>query len=55
VDGLKKEIIYNLALAFEKAGETAKAYEQFKRIYEVDIRFRDVAARIEAGQKRGGV
>jgi tetratricopeptide (TPR) repeat protein len=49
MDGLKKEIIYNLGRAFDQSGDSAKAYEQFKRIYEVDIGYRDVSARVEKG------
>jgi tetratricopeptide (TPR) repeat protein len=52
MDPLKKEIIYNLGLAYEQAGDHAQAYEQFKRIYEVDIGYKDVRARVESRPKK---
>jgi tetratricopeptide (TPR) repeat protein len=47
-DDLKKEITYNLGIALEANQEQAKALEEFKKIYEVDMAYRDVAARVEA-------
>lgn len=43
---LKKEIIYELGQAYEKSGNTGKAIEQYKEIYQSDIGFRDVAEKI---------
>ncbi|MGC8743174.1 MAG: tetratricopeptide repeat protein [Verrucomicrobiia bacterium] len=47
-DDEKKELIYQLGCVYEKMGKKAEAIEQFKQIYEVDIGFRDVAAKIDA-------
>jgi tetratricopeptide (TPR) repeat protein len=47
MDSLKKEIIYSLALVYEKMGQKEKALESLKQIYEVDYGYRDVAARVE--------
>lgn len=47
-DDEKKELIFQLGLALEAMGRKADAIEQFKQIYEVDIGFRDVAARVDA-------
>lgn len=48
LDAEKKDLIYELALMFEKAGRAEDSVEQFKIIYESDIGFRDVAARVDA-------
>jgi tetratricopeptide (TPR) repeat protein len=48
MDELKKEIVYNLGLAYEASKQTEKSLEQWKKIYEVDMSYRDVAARVEA-------
>jgi tetratricopeptide (TPR) repeat protein len=47
-DEEKKELIYTLAGVFEQMGRKADALDQLKLIYEVDIGFRDVAARVDA-------
>jgi tetratricopeptide (TPR) repeat protein len=47
-DDEKKEIIYELGLVLEKMGKKEEAIEQFKQIYEADVGFRDVAAKIDA-------
>jgi tetratricopeptide (TPR) repeat protein len=46
-DDEKKELVYELGEALEKAGKANDAIEQFKLIYEVDIGYRDVAAKID--------
>jgi len=43
----EKDILYNLGNAAEASGDTEKAEDVYKRIYEVDISFRDVAQKIE--------
>jgi len=48
MDDLKKEIVYNLGLAYEASNQPQKAFEQWKKIYEVDMCYRDVAERVEA-------
>lgn len=47
-DEEKKELIYLLGCAFEKMGNAAAAIEQFKLIYEADIGYKDVAAKVDA-------
>lgn len=47
-DDEKKELIFQLGLALEAMGRKNDAMEQFKQIYEMDIGFRDVAARVDA-------
>ncbi len=46
-----KGILYDLATVKEKQGDLGKARECLARIYEVDIAYRDVAARLERLQK----
>jgi tetratricopeptide (TPR) repeat protein len=48
MDDLKKEIVYNLGLAYEANTQADKALDQWKKIYEVDMGYRDVAERVEA-------
>lgn len=47
-DDEKKELIYQLGCVLEKMGKKEEAIEQFKQIYEVDIGYKDVAAKIDA-------
>ncbi len=54
MDEVKKEISYNLGLAYEAAKQPEKALEQWKKIYEVDMTYRDVAERVEASYGGGG-
>ena len=52
-DDERKELLYTLGCVLEKAGKRAEAITQFEQIYEVDMKFRDVAARVDdyhAGQ-----
>jgi tetratricopeptide (TPR) repeat protein len=53
-DEEKKELIYALGSVFEKQGRTELAIEQFKQIYEVDIGFKDVAAKVDAYYANAG-
>jgi len=48
MDGIKKEMLYNLGLVYEKMGEKVKSIDCFKQIYEVDYGYRDVAKRVES-------
>jgi tetratricopeptide (TPR) repeat protein len=50
---IKKEISYNLGLAYETAKQPEKALEQWKKIYVVAMNYRDVAARVEASYGNG--
>jgi tetratricopeptide (TPR) repeat protein len=47
MDAMKKEIVYNLGLVYEKIGDVEKALGCMKQIYEADYGFKDVAARVE--------
>ena len=47
-DEEKKELIYFLGCVLEKMGKKEEAIEQFKLIYETDIRYKDVAAKVDA-------
>jgi tetratricopeptide (TPR) repeat protein len=47
-DDLKKEITYNLGISYESNQNQAKALEEFKKIYEVDMGYRDVSSRVES-------
>lgn len=47
-DDEKKELIYQLGSVLEKMGKDEEAIEQFKQIYEVDISYKDVAAKVDA-------
>lgn len=46
-DDLKKEVVYNLGCVLEQMGKKAEALEEFKKIYEVDYQYKDVAERVE--------
>ena len=43
-----KELSYDLGVLMEIMGRPADAIVQFKRIYEQDIGYRDIMARVEA-------
>ena len=47
-DDEKKDLIYNLGCVLETMGKKAEAIEQFLQIYETDIGYRDVAAKVDA-------
>lgn len=47
MDAVKKDIVYNLGLVYEKMGDKEKSVACMKQIYEVDYGYRDVAARVE--------
>ena len=47
-DDEKKELIYQLGCVLEKMNKREEAIEQFKQIYEVDIGYKDVAAKVDA-------
>lgn len=53
MDGMKKEVLYSLGLAYEQAGETEKSLECMKQIYEADYGYRDVAQRVEGAYQSG--
>jgi tetratricopeptide (TPR) repeat protein len=47
-DEEKKELIYNLGCVLEGMGKKDEAIKQFELIYEVDISYRDVGAKVDA-------
>jgi tetratricopeptide (TPR) repeat protein len=47
-DDEKKDLIYNLGSVLEAMNKKEEAIEQFKQIYETDIGYRDVAAKVDA-------
>ena len=53
VDGEAKAILYSLAQAHEAQNRLSEALNAYKRIFEIDINFRDVATKIEDLYKRG--
>jgi tetratricopeptide (TPR) repeat protein len=48
LDEEKKELIYQLGCVLEKMGKREEAMDQFKQIYEIDISYKDVAAKVDA-------
>ncbi|MHC5033954.1 MAG: tetratricopeptide repeat protein, partial [Planctomycetota bacterium] len=48
MDDEGKDLRYNQAQAYEEMGRTAEALDIYKRIYSLDINFRDVAQKVEA-------
>ena len=48
MDAMKKEIVYNLGIIYERMDETQKALACMKQIYEIDYAYRDVARRVES-------
>jgi tetratricopeptide (TPR) repeat protein len=48
VDEEKKELVYQLGCVLESMGKKEEAIEQFKQIYESDISYKDVAAKVDA-------
>jgi tetratricopeptide (TPR) repeat protein len=47
-DDEKKDLVYNLGCVLENMGKKEEAIEQFKLIYEMDIGYKDVAAKVDA-------
>ena len=47
-DDEKKELVYNLGCVLENMGKKEEAIEQLKLIYEMDIGYKDVAAKVDA-------
>jgi tetratricopeptide (TPR) repeat protein len=47
-DDEKKELVYNLGCVFENMGKKDEAMEQFQIIYESDISYKDIAAKVDA-------
>lgn len=53
-DEEKKDLLYHLGVVLQAMGKKTEAMEQFKQLYEVDISYRDVAARVDAYYAAGG-
>ncbi|HYG23525.1 MAG TPA: hypothetical protein VEH04_12135 [Verrucomicrobiae bacterium] len=47
-DDEKKDLIYQLGCMLESMGKRDEAVEHFKQIYEIDIGYKDVAAKVDA-------
>ena len=47
-DEEKKDLMYNLGSVFEKMGKRQEAMEQFLVLYESDVTYRDVGAKVDA-------
>ena len=52
MDNEAKEVHYRLGQLYEKMGEREQAISQYKKIYEVDIIYKDIARKIEAAYKK---
>jgi tetratricopeptide (TPR) repeat protein len=52
MDAMKKEIMYNLGLVYERMDAREKSLACMKQIYEVDYGYRDVARRVESSYAR---
>jgi len=48
MDAIKKEIVYNLGLVYERMGDREKSLACMKQIYEVEHGYKDVATRVES-------
>ena len=53
-DDEKKELVYELGCVYEAMNKKNEAIDQFKQIYEVDIGYKDVAAKVDAYYSAGG-
>jgi tetratricopeptide (TPR) repeat protein len=52
MDAMKKEIVYNLGLVYEKMSDWEMALACMKQIYEADYGFKDVAERVESSYQK---
>lgn len=46
MDDTKKEVLYNLGVAYEMKGDKERSGECYQKVYEVDMSYRDVAKRL---------
>jgi len=49
---IKKEIVYNLGLVYERTGDQEKSLACMKQIYEVEHGYKDVATRVESSYEK---
>jgi len=54
MDAIKKEIVYNLGLVYERTGDREKSLACMKQIYEAEHGYKDVATRVESSYKSRG-
>jgi tetratricopeptide (TPR) repeat protein len=52
MDAMKKEIVYNLGLIYERTGDQEKSLVCMKQIYEVEHGYKDVARRVESSYQK---
>ena len=52
MDDFKKDVIYNLGLVYEATDQVQKAVTEYKKIFEIDISFKDVAEKIKKAYKK---
>jgi tetratricopeptide (TPR) repeat protein len=52
MDAMKKEIVYNLGLVYERVGDEEKSLACMKQIYEAEHGYKDVATRVESWYAR---
>ena len=52
MDPMKKEIVYNLGIVYDKMGEREKSLNCMKQIYEADYGYKDVAERVESSYQQ---
>ncbi len=53
MDAMKREIVYNLGIVYERTGERQKSLNCMKQIYEADYGYKDVAERVESSYQQG--
>jgi len=53
MDAMKKEIVYNLGIVYDKMVEREKSLNCMKQIYEADYGYKDVAERVESSYQQG--
>src|SRR5216110_44377 len=52
MDAMKKEIVYNLGLIYERTGDQEKSLACMKQIYEIEHGYKDVATRVESSYQK---
>lgn len=53
MDAMKKEIVYNLGIVYERTGDREKSLNCMKQIYQADYGYKDVAERVESSYQPG--
>jgi tetratricopeptide (TPR) repeat protein len=52
MDAMKKEVVYNLGVVYERMGERDRSLDCMKQIYEADYGYKDVAQRVESSYQQ---